>query len=196
MHIALVFFIKNLALLHSGLTSACKFKGTFNIATILSLPTAGIAYFSEWSLSNQSYIIGVLSCIAIDHLVGSAYHAFKIRDFTLKKNVNGLLSKLSLCAGAAILFEVIHQTVQEVSFIYDYLKIITRLIIILYPAGSAFMNMSALTNGVFPPVGWINKISIFNTSLDLEKLSHNGSTNTATDQVSAPEITERGANRL
>ncbi|KAF2518244.1 hypothetical protein E0W68_09475 [Flavobacterium salilacus subsp. salilacus] len=80
---------------------------------------------------------------------------------------------MSLCAGAAILFEIIHNVVKEATLIYDYLKIVTRLIVILYPAGSAFMNMSALTNGVFPPLGWITKIKAFNKDLDLERFTYN-----------------------
>lgn len=140
------------------------------VSTIISIPAWIFIMITEWTLSNKDYITGVLVCIAIDHIIGSAYHLFKKRDFKMGKNAKGLLIKLSFCVGSIILFEIIHDTVRNVPFIYEYLKVITRLIVILYPAGSAFVNMSEITNGIFPPIGWIKKIHTFNEYLDLEKL--------------------------
>jgi hypothetical protein len=39
--------------------------------------------------------------------------------------------------------------------------------VFLYPAGSAFMNSAVLTNGKFPPMGWISILNNFNKNLDL-----------------------------
>lgn len=182
------FVFKNLVELHAGISFLTKIKAVVKVAFLFSLPAWFTSKIIQWSVSNQEYIAGVLVCIAIDHLIGSIYHAFKLHDFTFKKNVVGLLSKLALCAVAAILFEIIHSTIKDVSFIYDYLKTTTRLIIVLYPAGSAFMNMSALTNGVFPPLGWIRKIAAFNQNLDLQKLSSsNGSCNITQDKAIASQ---------
>ena len=171
MNSLLLFISKHLLLLHNG-GAVIKLKAAFFLALPFSLFTWVISEVTKWSISNSDYIAGVLTCIAIDHIVGSIYHALKAKDFTFKKNALGLISKLSLCVGAAILFEVMHSVVKEATLIYDYLKIVTRLIVILYPAGSAFMNMSALTNGVFPPIGWISKIKTFNNDLDLERFSN------------------------
>ena len=162
--------------LYIGLALLQIHKGAFMVklyaAFKLALPLSVMAWLTEsltmWSISNKSYIGGVLGCIAVDHLIGTIYH-FRQRDFTLKKNAIGLITKLSLCAAAVIMFEIIQSVMRDAPFIYEYLKIITRLIVILYPAGSAFMNMSALTNGVFPPVGWIKKMSDFNQNMDLDK---------------------------
>lgn len=137
---------------------------------MFSIPTWCISAISNWTLTNQDYLWSVLVCIAIDHLIGTVYHAFKLRDFTFKKNALGMIKKIGLCVLAIGLFEIIHNTVKDVVFIYDYLKVTTRLVVILYPASSAFMNMSCLTDGRFPPIGWINKIKIFNENLNVEKL--------------------------
>jgi phage-related holin len=161
--------LKNLLVLHDG-PLILKFKSLLILSLPLSTVTWIFTEISGWTFSNSDYIAGVLTCIAIDHIIGSIYHAFKLKDFTLKKNISGLLTKLALCAGAAILFEVIHTTVKDASLIYEYLKSLTRLIVILYPAGSAFLNMSAITNGIFPPLGWINKLKAFNENLDLNKI--------------------------
>ncbi|OIQ22217.1 MAG: hypothetical protein BM557_02235 [Flavobacterium sp. MedPE-SWcel] len=169
-----IYVLKYLLLLHQG-SVAIKVKAVI----FLSLPFSGVTWLisqiTKWSISNSDYIIGVLTCIAIDHIVGSIYHAVKVKDFTLKKNAIGLVTKLTLCVGAAILFEIMHNAVKESTLIYEYLKIVTRLIVILYPAGSAFMNMSALTNGIFPPLGWISKIKAFNKDLDLNRFSNKSS---------------------
>lgn len=184
---AISFFIaKNLLFLHEGLMIT-QVKAATKIALGLSIPAWALASLSEWTLSNRDFIAGVLMCIAIDHAIGSWYHAFKLRDFSFKKNACGLISKLSLCAAAAVLFEIIHHTVRDVNIIYDYLKNTTRLVIILYPAGSAFLNMSALTNGAFPPLGWIKKVTAYNNTLDLNRIYRNGPTDTTEDKATPPK---------
>ncbi|MBF00606.1 MAG: hypothetical protein CMP77_11610 [Flavobacterium sp.] len=169
MKLVSIFLCSNLSLLHSG-PLYLKFKGLIMLSLPFSIVTWLLSKIAGWSYDNSEYIAGVLTCIAIDHFIGSVYHAFKLKDFTFRKNIVGLLTKLALCAGAAILFEIIHTTLKDASFIYDYLKSLTRLIVILYPAGSAFLNMSAITNGIFPPLGWINKMKAFNENLDLNKI--------------------------
>lgn len=189
-------FAKNLLLLHEGLSIITQVKAAVKIALGLSIPAWALASLSEWTITNRDFIGCVLLCIAIDHLIGSWYHAFKKQDFSFKKNATGLLSKIGLCAAAAVLFEIIHYTVRDVSVVYDYLKYTTRLIILLYPAGSAFLNMSALTNGAFPPIGWIKRITAYNNSLDLNKIYRNGSTDIAEDTITAPGDPSGGAGSL
>ena len=172
MNYLLTFTLKHLLLLHSS-SLVLKIKSVIALSLPFSIVTWFFTKISQWTISNGEFIAGVFTCIAIDHIIGSAYHAFKLKDFTIKKNLIGLITKLTFCAGAAILFEIIQHTVKETTFIYDYLKSLTRLMVILYPAGSAFMNMSALTNGVFPPIGWIQKIKTFNQDLDLDKIKDN-----------------------
>lgn len=162
--------------LHNGHDLGIKLEAAGKIAFILSLPAWIVTQFSNWYLTNRNYIIGVLICIIIDHIIGSIYHAIKVKDFSWKKNAIGLITKLGLCAASAVLFEIIHDALKGTPWIYEYIKTLTRIIVLLYPAGSAFMNMSALTNGIFPPVGWIKRIKDFNENLDLEKFK-NGSDN-------------------
>ena len=181
------YILKNLLILQVSFSIITKLKAVVKIAALMSLPAWLVTEVAEWSVSNQHYIAGVLACIAIDHLLGSIKHAFKLNDFTFKKNALGLLAKLALCAGAAILFEIIHSTVKDVTFVYEYLQIVTRLTVVLYPAGSAFMNMSALTNGTFPPLGWLKKITTFNKDLDLTTLTKSGSADIKENKFTAPQ---------
>ena len=163
--------IKNLSFFYHG-DFLLKLKSIVLIAFPIGTFSWLLSQFNEWTECNQNYIAVVLICITIDHIVGTIYHAFKLKDFCFKKNAVGTLKKLSLCVLSAILFEVIHSTLQNIPFLYDYLKSVTRLVVVLYPAGSAFINMSALTNGSFPPLGWIKKIKAFNEDLDIKKFDN------------------------
>jgi hypothetical protein len=178
------YIASNLLAIHSDLTFMAKIRATAKIALALSFPSWLITKITTWSVNNQEYIAGVLVCIAIDHLIGTIYHAFMAKDFSFRKNILGLLYKTALCTSAAVLFEVIQYIIKDISFIYEYLKTTARLIIILYPASSAFLNMSALTNGAFPPLGWIKKITAYNKTLDLNKIYKSGSTDNTEDKTS------------
>lgn len=157
--------------LHKG-AFGIKLLGSLKLALPLSITAWCIEKVTQWTITNGEYMGAVLVCILIDWIVGSLYHALKLRDFTLKRNALGLLLKLSMCAGGGILFEIIQMVLHQATFAYESLKIITRLVVILYPAGSAFMNMSALTGGAFPPIGWIKKIKAFNENLDLDRFNN------------------------
>ncbi len=153
-----------------------SFSSKLKLVSLLSLPLSLITSVSQsiqsWFFSNNDYITAVLLCIAIDHTIGTILHALKLKDFSLKKNILGICKKISLCVISAILFETIHYTLKEIPLVYEYLKSVTRLTVLLYPAGSAFINMSILTNGKFPPFGWIKRIQAFNSSLDLDKFKN------------------------
>lgn len=121
-----------------------------------------------WYIDNQVFLTMVFSAVVIDHVLGSFVH-FQIKhDFSIKKNLNGLLTKgFSVCAGY-VLFEMIHQIVDDVEFIAIYFKVILQLTVMLYPVLSALKNLSIITGGKFPPNAWFVKFDSFNKDLDLE----------------------------
>lgn len=168
---AITFLLKHLIIIHKG-TFLAKAKS----ALILGVSTSPIAIMMEnimsWSIANQEYIYFVLMAIIIDHLLGSWLHAFVKHDFSIKKNIQGLFIKIGLTVAMGFLFEGINHLIQEESFVKSYLIIVLRLTVFLYPAGSAFMNSSVITQGKFPPIGWINKIKAFNENLDLQGLKN------------------------
>lgn len=121
-----------------------------------------------WYIDNQVFLTMVFLAVVIDHVLGSFVH-FQIKhDFSIKKNLNGLLTKgFSVCAGY-VLFEMIHQIVDDVQFIAIYFKVILQLTVMLYPVLSALKNLSIITGGKFPPNAWFVKFDSFNKDLDLE----------------------------
>ena len=167
---ALLFILKNILAVHEG-TAIVKFKSLL----ILSMPLATtvlINPISLWVDQNIAYIGFVLVAIAIDHLLGSAVHIFIKKDFTFKKNIIGLAIKLSLVLSVGILFEGFQFLYPDktplIQVVMDYLLAITRIMVFLYPASSAFVNSSILTSGKFPPLGWIQKVERFNKSMDIK----------------------------
>lgn len=167
--VAIGFILKNIIAIHSG-TAVVKFKSLL----ILSMPLATTMLLnpiSNWVDQNIAYIGFVLVAIAIDHLLGSAVHLFVKKDFTFKKNIIGLAVKLSLVLSVGILFEgfqfLYPDKTPMIQVVMDYLLAITRIMVFLYPASSAFVNSSILTSGKFPPIGWIKKIESFNSSMDI-----------------------------
>ena len=56
-------------------------------------------------------------------------------------------------------------------FLLDYFSLISRLMVFIYPAGSALITISLITKGTFPPTAWIKKITQFNKTLDLKELN-------------------------
>ena len=152
--------------IHTG-TLFIKIKSSF----ILALSVSPLAYIieklSKWTINNQDYIMVVLGAIIIDHIVGTILHAFYRKDFTWKKNFTGIAVKVSLVIMIGFIFEGLNVIAKHDSVLKDYLIIVTRLSVFLYPAGSALMNTSEITGGVFPPIGWVRKIKSFNQNLTI-----------------------------
>lgn len=173
-----LFIIKNLLAIHNG-TAIIKFKSLL----ILSIPLSILSVVDPikiWVTENIAYIGFVLVAIAVDHLLGSAVHWFIKNDFSAKKNIIGLAIKLSLVLSVGVLFEGFQYLYAEktpfIEAVMDYLLTITRIMVFLYPAGSAFVNSSILTKGKFPPLGWIKKIDSFNKNMDINQFKANENT--------------------
>lgn len=158
--------IKKLILIHTG-SYVIKIKAVFQLSIVTGVFATLFDYITDWTIDNQLYIFFVFSAIVIDHLLGSIKHAFLLRDFTFKKNISGLAIKIGLAVTIGFLFEGVNHIFSSDNILKSYIEIVLRLMVFLYPAGSAFMNSAALTNGKFPPIGWINKLNAFNKDLDL-----------------------------
>jgi hypothetical protein len=140
-------------------------------ATIkLTLLISPIAFISNalmhWTEQNMSFILFVLGAIIADHALGTWKHLKIDKDFTIKQNIKGLFLKLAMVIVGAYLFEGINHIIVKDSVLKDYLMIVMRLIVFLYPAGSAFGNMSVFTNGKFPPKKWIDRLNSFQENLN------------------------------
>jgi uncharacterized radical SAM superfamily protein len=116
----------------------------------------------NWTITNNVYATLVLFAIAADHVLGTAYHLFWKRDFSIKKNLTGLIVKLLIVVTVGYLFEGLNEMMAGVPILKDYTITTLRLLVFLYPAGSAFNNSYEMTNKQFPPMGfmeWLKKFA-------------------------------------
>jgi len=125
----------------------------------------------DWYAYNEDYILVVLFTIAVDYTLGT-WKYLKQRDFVFKKNIAGLFTKMFIVLFGALLFEGMNIIIYEDSIIKEYLTIITRLIVFIYPARSAFRSMSFITKGKFPPKSWIDKMDKFEGTLNPQDLGN------------------------
>lgn len=180
----LQFLISGFWAIHKG-SIIVKIKSTF----ILGLSLSPVAYVVDkvchWGMTNIDYIMLVLGAICVDHILGSIYHAFFKRDFVWKKNFTGLSIKVALVVLVAFIFEGLNHIVKSDSFLKEYLIIVTRLSVFLYPAGSALMNSAEITNGVFPPIGIINWMKKFNKTLETGSPNQKSNNNIAEEPMPA-----------
>lgn len=156
------------------LKNAIAVKSAANVSLVAGFFGATVAWFSEsvnlWLDGSRGYVGFVLGTIAIDHILGSFVHWLWKHDFSWLKNIGGFALKLLLVICMAFMFEGLSHIVSEDNFMYTYLKTVGRLIVFFYPFRSACLNSSIMTNGAIPPLAFINKITGFQKSLDLQEL--------------------------
>ena len=156
------------------LKNAIAVKSAANVSLVTGFFGATAAWFSEsvglWIDGSRGYVAVVLGTVAVDHLLGSFVHWLWKDDFSWLKNIGGFALKLLLVICMGFMFEGLGHIVSEDNFMYTYLKTVGRLIVFFYPFRSACLNAAIMTNGVFPPLAFINKITGFQKSLDLQEL--------------------------
>lgn len=173
-------------------TASTKTVATLQISATTAVGLSLVERFTEWYVSNQVFMIYVFMSLMLDHILGTYVHLFVKRDFTIQKNLEGLLKKGFAIVAGYMLFEMIHQIVQEVDFIAIYFKVLIQIMVILYPAGSAMVNLSIITNGAFPPIGWMKKLKNFNENVDLHEFSTKKESNNDEihEELDSPDTSE------
>jgi hypothetical protein len=148
-----------------------KMMATIKLGILLSPITFLFDLMSKWTIDNGDFIGVVLGAIIIDHILGSIKHAFYYMDFTWRENIRGIFTKIALVVACGFLFEGLQVVIHGETILTEYLKTITRLIVFLYPAGSAFQNSSVLTGGKFPPNIWLEKLKKFQKDMKIENFN-------------------------
>ena len=125
----------------------------------------------KWGVPNQDYILIVLGAILVDWFFGIWKH-LKKRTFSFKQNALGLIIKVALTTGAAFLFEGLNSIVKDsADIIVVSLTTVTRVIVFLYPAVSAWQNIYIVSDERFPPKVWMDRINKFNENLNVKELT-------------------------
>ena len=107
----------------------------------------------------------------VDWVFGIWKH-LKKRTFSFKQNAIGLIVKIALTTGAAFLFEGLGSIVKDsADIIVVSLTTVTRVIVFLYPAVSAWQNIYIVSDERFPPKAWMDRINKFNENLNVKELT-------------------------
>ena len=163
------FILKNLVLLYRG-GFFVKINASFKLCMLPAVAVSVFEYFSGLYTTDLSFLYGVLFVLMVDHVLGSYLHYFVDKDFTFKANLLGLLKKLTVILSGYSMLLIMHDALDEVEFLDVYFKVMVKLMVLLYPLGSALVNMSKVTNGAFPPSGLLKKIKNFEKTGDLDSL--------------------------
>lgn len=127
---------------------------------------------TNWGLENQDYILIVVGAILIDWIFGTIKHLFFTKTFSIKKNAIGITTKVSLAVAGGFLFEGLNYLTQEAEYLVISTKIVTRVIILMYPALSAFENIYIVSGEKFPPKAWMERLQKWQKSLDPKDLTN------------------------
>lgn len=164
------FILKFLNLLVQVSTEEDKFVENLVPTVKLSMMIAPLLVVFDkivsWTIDNQDYMLFVLGAILIDWVFGTVKHRIE-KSFNWGDNAKGLVVKIALAVGGGFLFEGVTYLVGE-SLISDTLKAITRAIVFLYPAISAWKNMNILSGGEFPPKIWLKKVDKVYDNMDIK----------------------------
>lgn len=148
------------------------FLATTKISLIVTPFVYTIDKVVKWSVQNETYVMIVMGAIFIDWIFGSIKHIFFTKTFTLKNNAIGLIIKITLAVGGGFLFEGLNFLVSDSDTILSIMKTITRVIVFMYPALSAFENIYIVSGEKFPPKAWMERLKKWNNSLDPNDLTN------------------------
>ncbi|MCL1690417.1 hypothetical protein [Elizabethkingia anophelis] len=166
----LKFLIKNLNILHSGKDMHVVLPALFKLGTIPAIAFAFNEKVTGWYMDNSFFIIMVMGAILVDHALGTVVHLFYKHDFVFKKNYLGLITKVGGCIAGYVVLEMLREIVKDADFIAIYMKMLIQTMVFLYPGGSALGNLSIITRGKLPPIGWMKKLDNFQKTADLNSL--------------------------
>lgn len=172
------FIVNNLISIHSGPT----YSKIFSALKLAAVPAVGLSIserFAGWYVDAQFFIILLTGGLLGDLIIGIIKH-LKLHSFSFKKMLLGFTLKMAIITIAYFFTEAILQIISEGEMDSIYFKVISKLAIFLFPAGNAAINMGIITNGKFPPLGFLMKFEKFNKTLDVNifKQKENESENT------------------
>jgi hypothetical protein len=126
-----------------------------------------LEHITDWSIANQGYMYWVFIAVSLDHLLGSWNHYFHYKDFNFRKNAKGLIEKGAIVLMGGLIFEGIGYFLESDTLLRDYLSLVLRLSIFMYPANSAIDNLFIFSGGKFPPSAFMNWKKNFNKDFSL-----------------------------
>lgn len=180
------FLINNLLVIHSG-SAANKLYSAFKLATVPAVGFSVSERMLGWYF--ESYVFIWMLCFAIiADLIAGIWKHLKNGSFSPKMMIMGFCQKIGLVILVYFLTEAFIQIIADADLDSVYFKVASKLMIFIYPAGNALVNVGIITNGKFPPLGFLKKFEKFNRTLDVNvfKQKQDESENSNTDSSEQP----------
>lgn len=163
------FIIKNLLAIHtSGVGS--KIWSSFQLALVPAVGMTISERITGWYLESYVFIF-MLGFAIIADLVAGIWKHMKFNTFSPKKMIIGFSQKIGLVILVYFLTEAFIQIIADADLDSIYFKVATKIMIFVYPAGNALVNVGIITNGKFPPLAFLKKFEKFNKTLDINELN-------------------------
>lgn len=164
------FYKTHFLAIHAG-AFVSKIKASLAIGVSVSPFAFYFAKMDEWLEHVALYMSIICVALILDLIIGVYVHLLFFKDFEVKKMVWKFLEKSGCTFIGLILFELFgllfrHHNVEMGA----YLELSIALTVLSYPLLSAFGNLSIITNGKFPPIGWVDKLRDFNKSGNIKDI--------------------------
>lgn len=120
-------------------------------------------------IADELSFFSILTMALIIDLIIGAIKYWKLSQFSFKKLLLGLMIKVIVSYGGMMLFLSFKSL--DPGIAAEWFALVAKFTVLLYPAGSAFTNMYTVTDGKFPPLGFMKKLQTYGDSTDaLSKL--------------------------
>lgn len=140
--------------------------------TIMLSPVVYIFDFARDFLIPEKYFFQTVIFLCLADAGMGILKSIKLRRFSMLVLVVGLATKLGVSYIAIQIFQAFSSPQEFINSpdARNYFVLTWKLLIMTYPALSAFNNIFYVSNKKFPPLWWMMRMQNFNKDGDIEKL--------------------------
>lgn len=163
------FIINNLLAIHSSGVGG-KMWSSLQLALVPAVGLTISERITGWYLESYVFIF-ILGFAIIADLVAGVWKHMKFNTFSPKKMMIGFSQKIGLVILVYFLTEAFIQIIADAELDSIYFKVASKIMIFIYPAGNALVNIGIITDGKFPPLAFLRKFEKFNKTLNINDLN-------------------------
>jgi hypothetical protein len=140
--------------------------------TITLSPVAYLFDFVKNFLIPEKYFFQTVIFLCLADVGMGILKSIKLRRFSMLILVVGLATKLGVSYVVVQIFQALSSPQEFINSpdARNYFVLTWKLLVMFYPALSAFNNIFYVSNKKFPPLWWMMRMQNFNKDGDIEKL--------------------------
>lgn len=140
--------------------------------TIMLSPVVYIFDFVRDFLIPEKYFFQTVIFLCLADVGMGILKSIKLRRFNMLVLVVGLATKLGVSYVVVQIFQALSSPQEFINSpdARNYFVLTWKLLVMFYPALSAFNNIFYVSNKKFPPLWWMMRMQNFNKDGDIEKL--------------------------